>query len=157
MRVIFATGHRPPKLGGYSTTARLRLEAFARLHLAGLPAGAPVIVGMAQGWDQAVAQACLDLGLPYWAYVPCRGQSDPWPPEAQARYENLLGHAEEVVLVSEVYDAACMGRRNQAMVDDGDECLALWDGSLGGTADCIRRAQKAGKTIRNLWEEWRAQ
>lgn len=37
------------------------------------------------------------------------------------------------------------------MVDDADRILALWDGSSGGTANCVGYANDIKKPITNLW------
>ena len=34
-----------------------------------------------------------------------------------------------------------------------DLVLAFWDGSSGGTGNCVRYAGKVGKPIENLWFE----
>jgi hypothetical protein len=68
---LAVTGHRPKDLGGYSDAAFVKLVAFAKNNLGKWqPRIEYVITGMAQGWDQAVAQACVELGLPFHAYVP---------------------------------------------------------------------------------------
>ena len=61
----------------------------------------------------------------------------------------------EVVFVSEPgYAAWKMQVRNKWMVDNSDLVLALWNGTDGGTANCVRYAEKVGKPITNLWERW---
>ncbi|WP_188052008.1 hypothetical protein [Azospirillum sp. Sh1] len=47
-----------------------------------------------------------------------------------------------------------MNTRNEWMVDHSDRLLALWDGSQGGTANCVRYARGLGRPIDNLWSEW---
>ena len=38
-----------------------------------------VISGMALGWDQAVARATADLGIPWVAAITFEGQESKWP------------------------------------------------------------------------------
>lgn len=155
MTVVAAAGHRPDKLqGGHSLVTRRALGAVAVQHLH-YNRPTRVISGMAQGWDQAVAGACVTLGIPFIAAVPFEGQEQVWPAEAQERYFRLLGHAEEVVYVSEYPGARAMELRNRWMVDRADEILALWNGNVGGgTANCIHYAGQRGVPVTNVWSLW---
>lgn len=40
-----------------------------------------------------------------------------------------------------------MQKRNEYMVDLADRVIAVWDGSKGGTATCVKYAEKVGKEI----------
>lgn len=125
--IVGVTGHRPPKLGGYSVEAMQRLTLFAAQWLRDSRPGI-VITGMAQGWDTAVAQACADVGVPFIAAVPFSSQDARWPPEARLRYGNLLGLASKVHIVSPgPYEPAKMQIRNEWMADHATEMAALWD------------------------------
>ena len=153
MKLAF-TGHRPNKLGGYSETVFTRLVALAS---ATLRFYQPELVytGMALGWDQAVAQACIETGIPFIACVPFSGQEGKWPDDSQRRFRDLIAKAQEVVVVSEGgYSAAKMQVRNEYMVDHADQLLALWDGTSGGTANCVEYAKGKGLPIRNVWGSW---
>jgi uncharacterized phage-like protein YoqJ len=112
-----------------------------------------VITGMAQGWDQAVAQACINLNVPFWACVPFAGQEKKWPAAGQKRYHRLLAAALKVTIVCDgAYQPYKMERRNRYMVDKCDTLMALYDGSAtGGTRNAHVYAESLGKTIINLW------
>lgn len=149
------TGHRLDKLGGYKPSAQRCLKALARDVLIENPCEL-AIVGMALGWDQAVAEACVDLKVPFLAAVPFEGQESRWPAESQKRYRDLLqcAFAVEIVSVASVPVGAAMQLRNQFMVDRCQRLIALWDGSTGGTANCIRYAESKGVPILNTWERY---
>lgn len=151
-----ATGHRPDKLGGYSPSVETQLVFFAIEMLDEIePKG--MIVGMALGWDMAVAEACYLLGIPYHAYVPFVGQESKWPSPSRHLYVSLCSKALEYVVVSDgSYAVEKMQIRNRAMVDAaGEGVLALWNGTPGGTANCVKYAQlTAGKPMTNVWERW---
>lgn len=154
--IICGTGHRPNKLGGYGEDAQWAVYDTA---LAGIQRLAPdkIITGMALGWDQAIAWVALELGIPYIAAIPFEGQEKAWPAESQADYQLLLHEAEKVECICEPgYAPWKMQKRNEWMVFHSDLVLALWDGSDGGTANCIRYANKVGKPITNLWEQYNA-
>lgn len=153
--IIAATGHRPDKLGGYERDATEKLIAFAeqcvRRHAPDV-----VISGMALGWDKAVAFAALALKIPLVAALPFRGQEKVWPVVAQIEYHDILSRASKVVYVDpHGYAPWKMQRRNEWMVDSADKILALWNGSAGGTANCIKYARKKEKPIDNAWDDWR--
>lgn len=148
--IVAATGHRPKSLPtGYNTAP---LIALVKPWLASRKPEA-VISGMALGWDQAVAHAAIELGIPVHAYVPFVGQADAWPSAAHAAYQVLMSKCAKIRIVSPGgYEVWKMQKRNEAMVDDCDLVLALWNGEAGGTGNCVRYAEKKGKPVENLFE-----
>lgn len=148
-----ATGHRPEKLGGYDKARHSRLHRFACWYLEQHRPDR-FISGMALGWDQACAQACISLGIPFEAAVPFRGQESKWPAFSQGVYLGLLSNADSITYVDQCYSPAAMQRRNEYMVRHSDGVVALWDGSSGGTGNCIRFAREQETPIVNLWPWW---
>jgi uncharacterized phage-like protein YoqJ len=152
--IICGTGHRPDKLGGYSGRVRDRLVDLA---IKALERYKPehVITGMALGWDTALADAADVCGIPYTAAVPFRGQESRWPAEARTHYQTILADADDVVYVCDPgYAAWKMQRRNEWMVNESNSVLALWNGTSGGTANCVHYAESKGKQVINLWPSW---
>jgi uncharacterized phage-like protein YoqJ len=153
--IIAGTGHRPDKLGGYDWKVADRLFDVA---LTGLERLKPtkLISGMALGWDQAVARAAVALNIPFIAAIPFVGQEKKWPESSQITFRLLYGLAAEVVIVCDGgYAGWKMQKRNEWMVDHCDHVLALWNGSSGGTENCIKYAEAKGRPITNLWEHWK--
>jgi len=153
-RVFCATGHRPDKLGGHDTQV---LDGLVRLAEAYLIHESPdaVISGVALGWDTAWAIAALRLGIDLTAAVPFEGQESRWPEQSQKRYRKILSKAKRVEIVSEGgYSARAMQKRNEWMVDSSHRVVALWDGSSGGTGNCIRYAKSRNAEIDVLWDCW---
>lgn len=155
---LAVTGHRPQHLGGFGIEIRQRLYVLATDELYRLQP-ATVYTGMALGWDMAVAAACIQLGIQFVACVPCDGQAAVWKQDDQRRYDKLLGHAAEIINVSPgPYAAWKMQTRNRYMVDritDPDDLLlALYDGSPGGTANCVKYAELKAVKIENCWPRW---
>ena len=152
---IFAgTGHRPDKLGGYGADVSTRLVDLAR---AALTKYRPdeVVSGMALGWDTALALAAIELGIPLTAAVPFEGQERKWRPEQQRLFQAILARASTVVVVSPGgYAVWKMQARNEWMVDRATGVLALWNGSAGGTGNCIEYAHAQQVEIVNLWATW---
>lgn len=153
--IIAGTGHRPNKLGGYGQAATFRLYNTAVGVLEDLQP-TKVISGMALGWDQALALAALNNEVPYIAAVPFMGQESVWPAQSQEQFRHLIKHAEELVVVcTGAYAGWKMQKRNQWMVDHCDKVIALWDGTAGGTANCVRYANTKGKEIINYYDKWK--
>lgn len=155
--IIAGTGHRPDKLGGYSDGATQRLVRVARKSIEHLSA-TRVITGMALGWDQALAIACLELGIPFVAAIPFEGQEGKWPARSQALFRQLREKADEVVVVSSGgYSVEKMQIRNVWMVDHCDRVLALWNGTSGGTRNCLDYARSVKKPVSNAWKAFAAE
>lgn len=156
--IIAGTGHRPQKFvtSEYpwaDVCDDMRLLACDALEQ--LPEDTVVISGMALGWDQELADAAQWLGLPVWAYIPFRGQEGKWNKEAQKRYNYILNNCAKVVVCSHGdYNPWKMQVRNEHMVDAADVVLALWDGSSGGTGNCVQYATQEEKPIWNVYPEW---
>lgn len=159
--IVAGTGHRPDKLdihyrmpGGGDMQLHHWLMDMAMQYLDEVGAET-VISGMALGWDLALANAALYSNIPYVAAVPFKGQERKWPQWHQDLYNGLLVSASHVEVVCKGdYDPAKMVMRNRWMVNRADRMCALWDGSSGGTSNCVRYARKAGKPIDNLWTRW---
>lgn len=147
--IVSFTGHRPDKLGGYKLPNPTYLHVCREIDKT-LRELQPekIISGMALGVDQWAANIAIKLGIPFIAAVPFIGQEKAWPLPSQKIFNKLLERAAEVVIVSEGgYSAAKMQVRNEWMVDRADKVIAIWDGTPGGTGNCVQYAQKIGKEI----------
>jgi len=123
------------------------------------------ISGGALGIDQIAFWAVQKLKVKYgYAQVknilaiPCSDQSSVWKKDAiTAWYDKSIAIADEVIYVDTLsgYSNGIPGKhtnvklvlRNRYMVDRSDYVLAVWDGSVGGTKDCVTYAQRSGKNI----------
>ena len=163
------TGHRPTKLGGYSLPSYKKLNDFSKVMIGMyqkefLPIKLNVNVGMALGWDMAVARACLSLRVPYTAYIPFEGQERLWSAGYQNEYRDLLKGAKKVINTDpggqlntpneRLRVVRKMLLRNQRMVDDCSLVLALWDGTPSGTRNCVNYANSLKIDVHNRWDMW---
>lgn len=152
--VVAGTGHRPDKLGGYGQESTQKLAKFAKTVLREIKPKV-VISGMALGWDQALAWAAINLDIPLIAAIPFSSQPTAWPEPSQMTYAKLLARADKTCIVSEgLYANWKFQKRNEWMVDNCNLVLALWNGSKGGTGNCIKYAESKDVKILNLWEKW---
>lgn len=146
---VAVTGHRPDKLYGYDTAdprydmLRERLSAqFEELGATHL------VTGMALGFDQLAFEVAKERGMKVTAAVPFQGQAGNWPKASQEQYQEMLSRADRAVVVSQgEYSPEKMQTRNEWMVDHADSVIACWDGSSGGTENCVRYAKSRHKDI----------
>lgn len=150
--ILFGTGHRPPKIGGYGKRASAERTGMA---IAALNILQPkmVISGMALGWDTDLAMAAIAIGIPLTAAIPFAGQESQWPEESQKVFFSILEECDHHIIVSDGgYSASKMQIRNVYMVDNATHGIALFDGTPGGTANCMKYAIAKGKPVLNLWD-----
>jgi len=154
-----ATGHRPDLLGGYDWPDRDRFLIDLAKRELDMFRPDQVLVGMAQGWDWAVAYACLELKLPYYAAVPFEGQEAMWPKPVRDEYKHLLGKASGVEVICEGGFAPWkFAKRDIWMVDKTTGyILALWNGDKErGTYIGLKRAENTARShaVINVWEDF---
>lgn len=165
MLVINVTGHRPNKLFGYISlddSHYEQLKHMLKLALFKIIKAHPgekeitVISGMALGVDQLFVKCMLDARAYYRslgynfsivAAVPCQEQCRPWNAKDTAVWKDLLSKCDKVEILQKHYSPDCMEKRNKWMVERADTTIAVWDGSRGGTANCVDDALDAGNTV----------
>lgn len=134
------------------------------------------ITGGAIGIDQIAFWTCEGLANEYGREhfqnilaVPFAKQHTAWKnDELVGWYHKMKERADYVEYVDELglqdrryysgsspyglgeYSALKMQLRNQYMVDHSDIVVAVWDGSSGGTANCVKYAESVGKRIIRL-------
>ncbi len=167
MRVCF-TGHRPSKLpGGYAYHCEKNYElgrALRKEILELIKNGANYFIcGGALGVDQIAFMVLQKLkkqgyNIQVEIAVPFRYQYIKWSEEQRKLYFQQIQHADKVTYVDELetyslslppmtYNVAKMEMRNRYMVDNADVVIAVWNGSTGGTKNCIDYANKSKKKI----------
>lgn len=146
---IALTGHRPDKLnnewdgrGPCSNYLRHQLDIWAAKASTG-------ISGMALGADMLWAECILSFDISLWAAIPCDNQTKMWPLASKNRYNEILSHpnVSKGVITPGPYAAWKMQKRNEWMVDKCDLLVAVWNGTPGGTANCVKYAKKVGRPI----------
>ncbi len=147
--IIGVTGPRPQNLWGWNVPNPIydyvKLELTKKL-IALKPT--KVISGMALGVDTLVVELCIELNIPFIAAVPFKGQESKWNKELQDKYKELLSKALEIVIVSDGgYSIDKMQIRNKWIVDNSDLIIGVWNGSPGGTANCVRYIKEVNKPI----------
>ena len=146
--IACVTGHRPNKLGGYNENNPTAIDVKQRLknsieYLLNIGYDT-FISGMAIGVDMWFAEIILELksDLPHIKLIcaiPFVGQETMWNKTTQQRYFSILNRADETVIVSNGgYSAYKMQLRNEWMINHSTAVVGVWNGSTGGTGNCIR-------------------
>lgn len=155
------TGHRPTKLAGYDLSnpfygnlyrflvqgLRYNIERHDRVIAhSGLALGADTV------WSKAIMDVRKEVGadtLGFVAHVPCEGQSSKWRRADQAFWQLQCEKADDVIVYAPTYTRTCMQDRNVGMVNaaaqaDSSILVAIWDGTPGGTKNCLDYARRPG-------------
>lgn len=152
--ILSATGHRPNKLNNeYDLKGPLTKLIAARVYsLFDVLQPTKNIGGMALGFDMIFAVCSIRRGIPLLAYIPFKGQELKWPEPSQILYRRILDDklCSPIIVCEGTYAAWKMQERNKRMVDDGNEVVACWDGTDGGTGNCVKYAQETGKKIHRI-------
>jgi len=158
MRHFSATGHRPPKLGGYAPCEKHRaIRRHMRDTLLRLKAehgDVTIYSGGANGIDQFWMEVGHHLEIPVVAILPFPSFDKLWPVSGRKHLRNLLDKCVEVRYTHSDAEITDKSSAIQAMLDRDidlvnacDELVAYWNGTKGGTAHTVGFAQKAGKPI----------
>lgn len=138
--IIFATGHRPQKLQMPGIEGRVK-QLFHWVFQTYKPTW--FITGMALGVNQWSAEEALLLKVPVLAAIPCREQEKFWGKEAKGKYYELLSKVQAAggatqYVTEGPYEKHVMQKRNEWMADCSNMGVAVFDGTSGGTANCVR-------------------
>jgi uncharacterized phage-like protein YoqJ len=159
-KTVNFTGHRPTKLGGYAWN-RIHQSLYDKLIkfiAENISTYDTYISGMALGVDTIGAKAVLtcrdNYGLPVKlvAALPYLAQTNRWRQESINEWNMIKDLADCVVEVSEnpknMRDSIIkLQIRNEWMVDKSALCIGIWDGSKGGTRNCLEYARKKGRLV----------
>lgn len=173
MKVCF-TGHRPDKLGGYDLSTPKNKDIISKLdntilNLLNDNLGEEIyfICGGALGIDQIAFELCrryrdnysnkYDISLE--VAVPFFHQDRLWHIDSKMVYRQQLLDANTVTYTDRIrkynsqlldekeYHPIKMQNRNKYMVDNSDVVIAVWDGTKGGTGNCVKYAKSQGRTL----------
>lgn len=173
MKGFFFTGHRPNKLGGYSKVKgdeayriqhaiSIKLEqVIQRAVKAGFDT---FIVGGALGIDQMAARAAINVREESLIQIilarPFPKMEAKWPKLSQEYFLWLQDQMDQVIDVSEgPYAPHKMMTRNKWMVDHSEAGCGVYNGTGGGTDNCINYTQLCNKPLLHvhpftLEEQW---
>lgn len=152
---IALTGHRPQKIGqppewlGQGPASDYIRREILKFLVEQNKKGnkLTLISGMALGCDLIFADIAVRANLPLIAAIPFEGQSRVWSKENQIIYNKILEYPKctKHVVCDGGYSAKAMQVRNEWMVDNCDMLIAVYDGTSGGTGNCVKYAEQIGK------------
>lgn len=165
------TGHRPSKLDNcyslkHPMSIKISDEIYPILEKLIKEEGIRrFITGGAIGFDQIAFWTVHKLKKTYpdiknVLSIPFKNQAAKWTDkETLTWYSKMLKLADEIIYVDELgmyrvegtiigdYHVAKMQQRNEHMVDESRIMIALWDGTKGGTGNCVNYIRKKSKTL----------
>lgn len=154
---VAITGHRPNKL---SNDYDLKSPLIDKIHLSILDTLESIdkemkiipITGMALGIDTLYALIAIELDLPFIAAIPCLNQESKWIEKSKKVYREIINNPLCTIhyVTDGEYNHSCMQKRNEWMVDNCDQLIAVWDGTSGGTANCVEYAKTTLKPIHRI-------
>lgn len=183
IRVGF-TGHRPEKLGYYDYSNERNTSIINELYhnildIVNKHEKSTFISGGALGVD-TFAHLCVSkiqrsnpqLDIINILAVPFKNQFIRWNNNDIKLYSKMNDMSDEVIYVDtldkyrvkgveeEIYHVAKMQKRNEYMVDNCDILIAVWDGTKGGTGNCVEYARKKDKSIiylnpKEIWNNYK--
>jgi uncharacterized phage-like protein YoqJ len=155
--ILSGTGHRPEKLGNEWEYDGPVTKAVCDETICWLRKLRPdrVLTGGALGFDTILAICALSEGTPLEILVPFEGQESKWSRDHQSLYHWILSQpgVKKTVVCEGGYAAWKMQKRNESLVDRSDALLACYDGTGGGTGNCVAYASSKGKAI-HVMNEW---
>ena len=146
-------GHKPDKLGGWTVPPSISfsIKQVISEHLKKEKPN-EVVLGLDLGVPQWAAEVCVELGIPYTAYIPFIDFSNKWPPHSRKKYAELASAAKMVVVVTKgPYAPGVYYRRNDVMVSLSSKAAIVWDGSDGVTNHIRARADYLKLPVCNLY------
>ncbi|MDD6213621.1 MAG: SLOG family protein [Firmicutes bacterium] len=150
----FFTGHRViPKKLYEQIISRLREQILNMINR-----GVTVfIAGGAIGFDTLAAEQVLALRKDYDSiklhlYLPCRGQDSDWREQDRDRYQRIKRRADYIFYVTDgEYSDGCMKKRNRAMADSAEYCIAyIVNSRRSGSSQTAAMAIEKGIPVINI-------
>ncbi len=157
---IAITGHRPNKLDSdydFKTPLMKAIKADLQEILnkyinddLEIQSHLTLITGMALGIDTLWAMLAIENNIPFIAAIPCANHSSKWVDKSVKVYNDILNNSlcTTHFVYSGEYNNSCMQNRNIWMTDNCDILIAVWDGTSGGTGNCVKYAKSKNKEIK---------
>ena len=153
-KTLCFTGHREIENNSPETIAHVLNQTVRILISHG---ARRFLTGGALGFDTMAALCVLEQkkefpDITLELILPCKNQAKRWNDFDRSLYDSILGRADRVIYLHELYNSTCMHDRNRRLVDEGDICVAFLEHSGGGTAYTVAYALKQGKEVINIAE-----
>ena len=153
MQYCAFTGHRTIEIRHRDKIADLLLRSISYAYDEGCRT---FITGGALGFDTLAAKEVIRFRMSHpdvrlKIVIPCKNQSESWSDSQISVYEYTLANADEIECVANEYFDGCMRVRNQRLADLCDVMIAYVSRSNSGAAQTARMAERAGKTVYNLY------
>ncbi len=147
------TGHRNIAVAHKAAVSELLSRAIVYAYNEGCRT---FLSGGAIGFDTLAAREVVRFRISHpdvrlSLVLPCINQDERWSARDRDAYGYLLGAADEVSYVADVYTPDCMKRRNLALAESADIIIAYAGRSASGAGQTVRMAEKLGKRVYNIY------
>lgn len=161
VKTLAFTGHRPPKIGGYKVPNQTNEWVYEQLYTVinhAINNGfTHFISGGAMGVDLLAATTVIKIRQDLHPNItleiakPFPSQSSKWYPDTVKAFDMICSVADAVICVSpDPYSPQKMQLRNEYMVKNCDALIAVWDGTKGGTFNCIAYADRINVRVYHI-------
>ena len=146
------TGHREVPREKYIKLMQALIENIEKLARQGCMV---FNAGGALGFDTMAAEAVLRVKRKYPAvqlhlYLPYPAQAERWRAADRRMYDYIKENSHKITYATESYTSFSMAKRNRALVDNADFCIAYCEKATGGTAYTLAYAMEKGVDFVNL-------
>lgn len=165
-KVIAGTGHRPNRYRkgwkGYNVSQPIIIQLIKEVLSIHNPS--LIISGGCLGFDMALAQAALDLDIPYDLYIPYLNYGSTWADHNKRKlsiYKTRCRrlkyiHADNLSTPKTI--SKVLYKRDCIMVDNADLVIAFFNGDYdSGTGNTIRYANELArnkKEVMNIYDRY---
>ena len=111
--------------------------------------------GGAVGFDTIAALCVLNLKRRYphiklHLFLPCKNQDKFFSLWERKYYFQTIKYADSITYTQEHYSDSAMMKRNMAMVDGSDICVAFLTKLTGGTYNTVKYAKRKNVPVKNI-------
>ena len=153
-KTCFFTGHRI-----ISPQEKNNIERALRMEiLNAVNNGIDVFIsGGAIGFDTMAAEQVIvmrqDYDITLKLYLPCKDHFLNWGEGDRLKFHRISAAADSIFYVSgQPYREGCMKKRNKAMTEASDMCIAYMKNPRSGTAQTVKMAINKGIEVVNIAE-----
>lgn len=142
---ISITGHRPEKLINSESEIKKRIRAVL---LDKIKAGKTnIMTGLSRGVELYSGEVVLEIKKVYpevslTVVLPYDNYEKNWNTEIKIRYQNVIKEADEIICIKDKYSREALVKRNEYLIDNACELIAVYNGEKGNTKDMLSYAKK---------------
>jgi hypothetical protein len=162
--IVSGFGHTPETFGGWeSEISYHQMVSFAASRVL-INSETAFVTKAEVGWEMALAEAALHLGIPTMVLVPFSGYQADIPNFWNQKYTLILENSPVVKAISDLkpgstYEAFNLMENTNDWIFDytkekNGKFYVLWNGEKDDSAYKVRRSERMGVEVINFWKEF---